>query len=312
MTERDPDLGFPTAVDSTMLLAYKDCPRKFYNSHVLRRKPKGESIHLVAGGAFAAGIEEARKVWYEEGQRDADLATGRGILAVYKNHTIPDEDIPERYRSKSADRVAEALVWYLDKWPFGSDALQPIIFGGRYGIEFSFAIPLPIPHPDTGDPILYAGRCDMLAAYGERGHFGVDEKTSTSLGPQWANSFRLRGQFMGYAWAAREHGMPLAGVLVRGIGFLISETRFEETIVYTPGYKLDRWFHETLVWVQKMVDDYKQARQFLHNYGSACASYGGCQFLDACDARDDTRILAFDFEHNEWTPIRKREMKVND
>lgn len=105
--------------------------------------------------------------------------------------------------------------------------------------------------------------------------------------------------------------MPLAGVLVRGIGFLVGETRFEEGIVYCPPYKIDRWYSETLEWAQKMVDNY-QERKFLHNYGSACASYGGCTFVDACDARDDTRILAFDFDHNEWTPIRKQAAKVND
>jgi hypothetical protein len=227
-----------------MVLAYKDCATKFRNSYVLRRKPKGESIHLVAGGAFAAGIERARKAWYEEGIRDHDLAVGQGVMEVYRHHTIPYEEIPDRFRSKSVDRVAEALVWYCDRWPFATDSLQPIVFGGKYGIEFSFAIPLQVAHPDTGDPLLYAGRCDMLAQYGERGHFGVDEKTSGSLGPQWANSFRLRGQFMGYAWAAREHGMPLAGVLVRGIGFLMGETRFEEEIVYTPSFQLDRWYAE--------------------------------------------------------------------
>lgn len=305
------ETGFPTAIDSTMMLAYKDCPTKFRNSYILRRKPKGESIHLVAGGAFASGIERARHVWYEDGIRDHDLAVGEGIAEVYRRHTIPDEDIPERFYSKHSHRVAEALVMYCDRWPFATDALQPVRFRGKYGIEFSFAIPLPIQHPDTGDPLLYAGRCDMLAAYGERGHFGVDEKTSGSLGPQWANSFRLRGQFMGYAWAAREHGMPLAGVVVRGIGFLVGETRFEEAIVYTPDYKIDRWYRETVVYARQMIDAYR-TEDWLHNYGSACGSYGGCTFVDPCDARDDARILAFDYDYNEWTPIRKVQEKIND
>lgn len=305
------ETGFPTAIDSTMLLAYKSCPRQFRNSYILRRKPKGEGIHLVAGGAFATGIERARREWYENGERDESIWLGRALADLYRAHTIPTEQIPERFYSKHNHRVAEALVMYCDRWPFRTDALQPIVFQGKYGIEFSFAIPLPIRHPDTNDPLLYAGRCDMLADFGGRGHFGVDEKTSSSLGPQWADSFRLRGQFMGYAWAAREHGIPLAGVIVRGIGFLAGETRFEETIVYTPGWRLDLWYAETLRYAQAMVECYERG-EWLHNFGGACASYGGCSFTEACEARDDSRILAFDFDHNEWTPIRKQEMKVNE
>ncbi len=313
---------FPEAIDSTMLLAYKDCPWKFWLSYCLRRKPRGESIHLVAGGAFAAGIEAARKRWYDDGLRDQDLCLFAGLQALYSHHTIPDEQIPDQHISKSAHRVAEALVMYCDRWPFATDALQPLKFAGaagtvRSGIEFTFAIPLQIAHPDTGNPLLYAGRCDMLAQYGERGNWGVDEKTSKSLGAQWAGGFRLRGQFLGYAWAAREHGVPLSGLLVRGIGFLAGETRFEEALVYTPAYKIDRWYEETLEYIIEMIDCYKAQQSghslgFKHNNGSACASYGGCAFTEPCDMRDGSRMLAEEYDENTWTPLRKLEAKVND
>lgn len=297
--------SFPLAIDSTMMGTYRECPTHFFHSYVLRRRPKGESIHLVAGGAFAAGIEAARRAWYEHGIRDKDTVLWLGLQAVAKHHTLEDEAIAERHRAKNRVRVLEALALYLDRWPFDSDILQPIRFaGGRYGIEFTFALPLPIAHPDTGDPLLYAGRCDMLATYGERGYFGVDEKTSGSLGPQWANAFRLRAQFLGYAWAARESGTPLNGFMVRGIGFLSAETKFDDALIWTPEYKIDSWYRELLVWAQRAVDDYR-AGTYLHAYGSPCSSYGGCPFTDVCDNPPDVRmrLLAQDFEHNGWSPV---------
>ena len=44
---------FPHAVDSTMLATFRSCPQKFFRQYVEHWKPKAESVHLVAGGAFA-------------------------------------------------------------------------------------------------------------------------------------------------------------------------------------------------------------------------------------------------------------------
>ena len=68
---------------------------------------------------------------------------------------------------KNIDRVIEALIYYFDTWPMATDLLKPYMFEGQPSVEFTFSIPLPILHPDTNQPILYAGRCDMIAEYGE-------------------------------------------------------------------------------------------------------------------------------------------------
>lgn len=58
MTNRRP--MFPHAIDSTMLATFRSCPQKFFRQYIQHWKPKTESVHLIAGGAFAAGIEAAR------------------------------------------------------------------------------------------------------------------------------------------------------------------------------------------------------------------------------------------------------------
>ena len=51
---------FPHTFDSTMLSAFTSCPQKMFRTYVEHWKPKSESVHLIAGGAFAKGIEVAR------------------------------------------------------------------------------------------------------------------------------------------------------------------------------------------------------------------------------------------------------------
>lgn len=51
---------FPSVFDSSMLSAWKTCPSLFAHSYLQHWKPKGESVHLVAGKAFAKGLEVAR------------------------------------------------------------------------------------------------------------------------------------------------------------------------------------------------------------------------------------------------------------
>ena len=45
-------------------------------------------------------------------------------------------------------------------------------------------------------------------------------KRQRQLGDSWARQWELRGQFTGYCWAAREAGIDVNGVLVRGVSIL--------------------------------------------------------------------------------------------
>ena len=49
--------GFPHVVGSTMLNSFRACPHQFWWAYVRRQIPQLESVHLLAGGAFAKAIE---------------------------------------------------------------------------------------------------------------------------------------------------------------------------------------------------------------------------------------------------------------
>lgn len=271
--------GFPMSVTSSILSDYKACPHLFAEKYIRHVYPENESIHLVAGAAFAAGLQAAREAFYIRGA-DEDDARLVGFRALLENWREPTGGLRTK---KPIDRIADALQAYIDEYPFIVDRIQPAMIEERHGIEFSFALPLPLNHPVTGDPLLYEGRCDMIGDY-EGTLVVTDEKTTGQLGQSWSSNFRLRGQFIGYTWAARASGIPVLGVLVRGIAIRSSGFDFAQSVHLYPDHLIDEWYNDMLYTVEQMIVDYKNDR-FPKDYGQSCTSYGGCAFVDRCASR---------------------------
>jgi len=155
MTEPSLDLiSFPSAIDNTIRSTFVACPQKFFYSHLNRLSPTGTNVHLHAGGAFAAVMEAARLAFYREGLSvDDSIAAGvAGLITYYGDYECPEDS------AKSLTRMAGALEYYFSVHPMDSDYVTPHkTAAGGLGIEFSFAIPLPFEHPETGDPLVYTG-----------------------------------------------------------------------------------------------------------------------------------------------------------
>ncbi len=295
---------FPEVIDASLLSAFKSCPelcRKVYFEHY---KSKAPSVHLHAGGAFAHGIERTRTAFYTEGH-DSDTAIALGIQALlqfYGDFECPPES------AKSAERMAGAFEFYWSHYPLDYENDPIKLASGKRAIEVNFAEPLPIANPDTGDPLLYCGRLDAILRYGG-GAYATDEKTATQLGASWSRQWDLRSQFTGYAWGARQIGIPVDGTLVRGVSILKTKYDTQQAIVYQPGWKIDRWYGEMLNWVAALVQCYKTG-VWQHNFDHACGEYGGCQFREACSSQDETPWLETYFERRKWNPVTRTETKL--
>lgn len=331
-------LRFPDIIDASMLSTYKSCARKFYLTYLEHLKGKEPNVHLHAGKSFASGIEAARRAYYEgkystvilneakdivgydyaskdPGDAESSVAEGLKVLMrEYGNFSCPPES------AKSLERMAGALEFYYTSYPLEHDSAVPIEMpGGKRGIEFSFALPLPLKNPDTGDPILYCGRMDAITAFAS-GHFVTDEKTATSLGPSWARQWDLRSQFTGYCWATREHGIRCDGVLVRGISILKTKYDTQQAVSYRPDWQIDRWYANMLVVVQRLIDEYVALCKsgvlsetlFEHNLDDACTSYGNCAFYDACRSEDATSWLVTNFQRKKWNPLLRTETVIDE
>lgn len=300
MTDR---LPFPLAIDSTTLGTFRSCPQKMFRTYMEHWKPASESVHLIAGGAFAEGIEQARRAYYEASSSPEDaVANGlRALIHKYGDYECPADS------AKSLERTAGALEFYFEHYPLGHDGATPIRFGdGRSGIEFSFAQPLPINHPVTGDPLIYTGRADMVAeAYG--GVYIYDEKTTSSLGPSWAKQWEMRSQFTGYCWAARESGLNPAGVCIRGVSILKTKYDTQQVLTYRSPYEIDRWLEQTCRDIERMIECWKSG-WWDYNLDHACSEYGGCALQTVCKSNDPEAWLKVYFTRRVWDPLAREEV----
>lgn len=316
-----------------MLATLKSCEKKFKNEYIQHWKPKDQSVHLHAGAAFAKGLEVARDAFYTGYAQGIvnlkDTKTGavsKEWLRVLHPNVLHNEDssialglaaLLESYgafecpedSSKSASRMAGAFEFYFANYPLKVGEEDPIILpNGKRGIEFSFAHPLPIMHPETGDPILYVGRLDMLMNFAG-GIFMEDDKTTSQLGATWSRQWDLRSQFTGYAWGCKQSGIEVDGAVVRGVSILKTKYDTQQAVSYRPQWQIDRWYNETLVWIQRALNAYKHDI-YLHNLDHSCAEYGGCAFRQCCSSEDEMPFLKTMFERREWDPVLRTERKL--
>lgn len=296
---------FPNTLDSTILSAFRSCPQKFFRQYVEHWKPVAKSVHLIAGGAFASGIEAARNAFYVEG-KSAEEAEGAGLAALIQHYG--DFECPAE-SAKSLERMCGALEFYFSNYPLGADGAEPItLASGKRGIEFSFAEPLGISHPVTGDPILYTGRSDMIA---ERagGVYIYDEKTTSSLGASWGRQWEMRSQFTGYGWAAARQGIATQGMIVRGVSILKTKYDTLEIPTYRSSYELARWEEQTIRDIARMIQCWKEG-YWDWALDGACTEYGGCTFTQVCKSSEPEKWLQVQFEPRVWDPLLRKETTV--
>lgn len=294
-------LPFPSVWDSSMLATLRSCPHKFALEYLNHWKPKRESHHLRAGGAFAKGLEVSRATFYRDGKPAAEaLEAGIGaLLAAYGDFQPPDDS------PKTAARMAGALEFYFSHWPLGADPAVPAVLGDRLGIEFSFAQPLPINHPESGDPLIYCGRADMICDFAG-GRYVEDDKTASQLGASWSRQWDLRSQFTGYCWAARAAGIATQGVLIRGISILKTKYDCAEAVSYRPEWQVDRWLNQTLRDIERARKCWEEGYWDL-SLDHACTEYGGCTFRQICLLQDPQPFLDLNFERRHWNPLTREE-----
>jgi hypothetical protein len=327
---------FPHAFDSTMIASLRSCPQKMFRTYMQHWKPKTESVHLVAGGAFAKGLEVARRAFFEGraqtptisyfpgedgmekrevtwaehdceiGDREGAEALGLGaLIAAYGDFECPPES------AKSLERTAGALEFSFASYPLGADGMTPILLpNGKRGIEFSFAEPLPINHPVTGDPILYTGRLDMIANFAG-GVYIEDDKTTSSLGASWSRQWEMRSQFTGYGWALKQIGVDTAGALIRGVSILKTKYDTQQAISYRAPWELERWLEQVVRDIQRLEQMWR-GDWYDYNLDNGCAEYGGCNLVQVCKSANPETWLPMYFEQRVWDPLARRQLTVRE
>lgn len=302
--------NFPEIIDNTRRSSWTHCRQQFFRGHVQNLRTKGATnIHLHAGGCFARGLEVCRKAFYGEGlETDEAEALGRQAMLAFWG----DFEVPEGKENKGLANLLKAFDSYFLEYPLATDRIKPLISAnGEPAVEFTFSVPIPgTRHPTTGDPLLYAGRFDMLGLYNGQ-LFAVDEKTATSLGDQWRRQWDLDSQFTGYCWAAGQYGYKVAGAIVRGVGLLKTKISHAEAIVYRPQWMVDRWLSQLVRDCTRMTEAYKRwlaldnDSEWDYALDKAhCDAYSGCAYKLLCSTPEPDNWIS-SYEVSEWDPLAK-------
>lgn len=295
-------MPFPAQIDSSILAVLRACHHKFQRAHVENWQHPGTSIHLHAGAAFAAGLEAARLAHFN------GASPAQAIFAGVDALTAAYGDADPMGTAKSLDRMLGALEYYFLNYPLDKDPCQPIVLAGKPAIEWSFALPLPILHPDSGDPLIFCGRTDAIVLYAS-GTYALDDKTTSQLGASWQSQWPLRGQFIGYTWALRQLGIQTSGAIVRGVSILKTKYDTQQAVINVPKWLSDEWYKDTLEELRQAVHLYQSQGRFRKNFSEACNEYGGCQYKQVCTLSQPDEWLQTYFEHREWNPLTREEKK---
>lgn len=307
MTSLTPVPAFPTAVDSSMRSAFVSCPRSFYWQYLRSLRRPGTNIHLVFGGALARSLEVARKTFYSEtsplvgSAEGAELAGAEALIEAWGDAPLGDDTDP--MQRKTLRTCLSAFQAYLDEYPLDSSPIRPFMVNGEPMVECSFAIPLNVAHPQTGEPILYCGRFDMIGVFNDA-LFVVDEKTTSMMGASWEKQFYTRAQMTGYCHGASLWGVSVAGCIIRGIGIYKAPPtiRFSQPIVYRPQWQIDEWRAQIERDVRRMVAAWGE-NYYDQNLDHSCGAYGGCGYLDLCTS-DKPESWLDDYIVSPWDPMR--------
>lgn len=250
---------------------------------------------------------EVVRLQYYYYKQPLERALELGMLEAIKEYG--GLEIPEGKEQKGVDRVITALAAYFEHYHPDTDHIQPYFVDGKPAVEFTFSLPLPINHPETNLPFIYAGRFDMLGIY--QGQLVVvDEKTTSQLGASWAKKWDLRGQFTGYVWACQKYNIPTIGAVVRGISFLKQTKQnpsghgFEESIQMRPKWLIDAWYEQLLADVGNMVRAW-EINWYDQDFGDTCAYYSGCPFLTLCTSPTPETWISGRYAERKWNPLDK-------
>ena len=296
------DMQFPAVLDATMFKSYKRCPRQFFHAHVEGKRLGGEdeSVHLLAGRAFAKGLEAARGWFYSKSNDTTDSfhAIEMGLQALIDCYG-PDRPA----EAKNLSRLEEAFRAYFVRWPLSIDSgIVPELDG----VESSFTFPIPgLAHPDTGEPMLYAGRRDMVGIDKDNVNpfdecaeslWMVDEKTGGYIKEGWQYAYELDWQFLGYMYHERFIlKRPVEGVVIRKINLVRkvfdAKGDLAQARITFSDEVLKDWYHQMTETALEIEATYRLRRTngnfhpntFPQVFGDACNAFGrGCDFKPLC------------------------------
>ena len=322
MAERPPAI-FPSVIDNTMRHDFIVCPHRWFRRYCQGLRHVGiSSIHLHFGQCFAKGLEVTRRAYCNGATPDAALLQGaRDLLQEWGDawSTEEVEALPSAAKRKTLPACLDALYSYFQHYPLETDRVRILRSSTGPFIEVSFAVPIPCTeHPESGQPIVYAGRFDMVGEIANS-IWVVDDKTATQLGDSWSGQWALDAQPTGYCWGLREYGITPVGAIIRGVGIMTKEITFAESLQTRALWQIEQWLFQLQNDVARMCDYWSIYTELTYRDDlegiafpralsrTACYEYRHpCQFEPLCTSPAPDRWM-YDYVVERWDPLQKGE-----
>jgi hypothetical protein len=311
---------FPLIISNTDLSTWSNCELRFFRERCQNYRKSSFNIDLSAGGCFAKGLETVRKMYYNE-KLSAETAVETGYHTVIDDlHELMAKAGADTEVLKSPERMGLALKEYFRRFPLDMEEVVPAeLEDGSYAIEHKMTAELPILHPELNVPLIFKGKLDMFAKAMGRTYI-VDEKTTKAITGNTADLLATSGQFLGYAWLARQKGIVVVGAKIRKVAIQVKEIKVEEFEVPITDYMIDLWYKATLSKVQTMVDKYKETMQgtdfkdsFVPDYQHGCTSFfKPCPFQDGCKSKYGESFIETNFSQLVWDSENRQEIPLAD
>lgn len=264
---------FQFAWDSMSLGTLKECPRKYYYTHVLGYRPKDESIHLTFGLHYAKAMERFYK-FRASGVEYEDALNETVALAM-----IDSFDMPSDHNIKNRETLIRSIVWYFEAYKNDDETSTRVVHlhDGRPAVELSFKLPTGL--ETNGVELLYCGHLDRVVEFaGDR--YVMDQKTTgQTLGAYYFTQFNPDNQMSGYSLASRVlFQCPVQGVIIDAAQVAVGFTRFGRSITTRTESQVEEWLTDFHDWTGLALR-YAERNHWPMN-DKSCHKYGGCQFRE--------------------------------
>jgi len=329
LLERDLDGGendYILRIDNTTLEIFQGCPRAA-EKYCVDRRQAIPTAALQFGGAIHVGLEHL----YRDGFSSLSFAI-EACLVMLDRLKFRD---PDEWRTPviAQDTLEKYVEWYTKH----GDPIKPITVDGKKFIERPFSLVLgeieinqevgysELTLTQQGDNsrnlhidkliILWSGRIDIAANYGDNNVYITDHKTSSIGGAQFFKDFMLSQQMVGYNWAGRRMlpGHKIVGTVVNAIvqrkptktGRALD---FERQVYFHTDWHVAEWekdvMEQVAYFVHCLTNGFfpKQTKNCFHKYGQ-------CQYHNVCTLPPTQRHLILgspEYTNVTWSPLEDR------
>ncbi len=301
-----------TALDSTSLGEFKQCPRKYYYSIIMGYQPIGTAIDLIFGSAAHQALEHFHKRRFAgEPYEDALLATLQEALTESWIAEASEPLFDDAAKSRLS--LTRLIVEYCDRYEKEQTGPRTVaLANGAPAVELTFAF-------DSGlasashEPIVLCGHLDRLVEFNQEIYIADLKTTRSGLTAHYLRNFTPDNQFTLYTLAGRVAlHVTARGVLLDAVQVGVTFVRFARIPIPRPTAIIEEWIRGFESYWYPAIQSCAQNADLTSNpveaypqNDKACGLYGGCHFREVCGRVPSSRstILEGQFNRRRWDPL---------